>query len=543
MPVRILALYFGHDANLCLLEDGVPVLVLEKERVSRVKHDQGHMMNLIEPALAHVGWHFDSIDLVAFNPYVRPTMDGEQIQWNSKGVLYTQHEDYTTSGWQGEPEQRYSELKLHLKNRKIPSIAIDHHLAHIAGALFSSPFEKANILTSDGGGDNRFCASAYGEGHKIRWIEYDWGHAENGTRLNIGSAWASVGQRNFGFRRLEGAGKLMGLASYADPEEHLVQLSLNHFAHYWAFPFPSYLFEKEIQLKPKDPFAQEVAAALQEATTRVLMKEARRMKDKSGAAHLCLTGGVAMNCVTNGVLHTSDLYEDTFVPAQPSDSGLALGMALFVWHHVLENARTPRPLTPYLGIDIGSLPQGATDAAIEGLSNGLTVGVAHGKAESGPRALGHRSILADPRRPDIRDHINQKVKSREWFRPFAPFVLAEDYEEWFEDFVPSRYMSYVASVRPNKRELVPGITHVDGTARPQVVYAKEAPFFHELLSRWKTITGVPVLLNTSFNSREPLVNTEEQALATWHRTDLDVVITPSGIRDKSAAAAAPIAAS
>ena len=533
MPTRILSFYFGHDANMCLLEDGVPVLVLEKERVSRIKHDQGHMMDIIDPALDHVGWSFDSIDYIAFNPYVRPTRNGRQFEWNGEGTLYSHFERYLTPGWSGNPKSRYSELVLHLRNRRIPAIAVDHHLAHVAGALFTSPFDSAAILTADGGGDHRFCASAYGEGHKIEWIEYDWGYTGESTRFNIGSAWASVGQHNFGFQRLQGAGKLMGLASYANPTEPLVELAFNHFKHYWWFPFPNYLFGEKMQMDPRNSFAQQVASALQEATNRALQLEAERVGEITEAENLCLTGGVAMNCVTNGMLHNSGLFRDTYVPAQPSDSGLSLGMSLFVWHHVLNNERTSAPLTPFLGTDIGPLPDDAVDATIDALQQELTVGIAHGKAESGPRALGHRSIVADPRNPNIRNHINQKVKNREWFRPFAPFVLAEHYDEWFEDFVPSRYMSYVASVRSEKIDQVPGITHVDGTARPQVVYPGEAPFFHELLTRWNDKTGVPVLLNTSFNSREPLVNTEEQALKTWQRTDLDVVISPSGVRHKS----------
>lgn len=533
MATRILALYFGHDANLCLFEDGTPTLVLEKERVTRVKHDQGHLMHILDEALDHVGWQADSLDLIVFNPYVRPTHDGESISWNPQGELYTRDPDYRTPCWGGEPETRYSEHHLHLRGRSVPALAVDHHLAHVAGALFTSPFERAAVLSADGGGDDRYCATGYGSGHTIDWIEYDWGYdTAAGSRFNIGSAWASIGEHNFGFRRLQGAGKLMGLASYAEPDESLVPFIERHFKHYWAYPFPSYLFDQDMQLDPRDPFAQRVAAALQEATTRAVMKEARRVKDRTGTDHLCLTGGVAMNCVTNGIVHHSGLFEDTFVPAQPSDGGLALGMALFAWHHVLDNPRTPQPLTPFLGTDIGSLPEGAAAEVIEPLLQGQTVGVAHGKAESGPRALGHRSILADPRSPDIRDHINQKVKNREWFRPFAPFVTAEAYHDWFEDFVPSRYMSYVASVRPDRRDQVPGITHVDGTARPQVVYPDEAPFFHEVLTLWEEATGVPVLLNTSFNSREPLVNTEEHALDTWRRTGLDVVVTPSGIRHK-----------
>jgi len=535
MAYRILSLYFCHDSNICLLEDGKPVLVLEKERITRKKHDQGHMIDIVEKTLKDHDWDPASIDLVVINPFCRPTLNNEFFRWEVRGDSYESNPDYRKSKWEGPAEDRYSEHRVKLFNREYDCLAVDHHLAHMAGAFFASPFNRSGILSADGGGDFRYCALGYGLENRIEWIEYDWGMEKNldFSELNIGSTWASIGQGNFGYERLEGAGKLMGLSSYESAPDVLIDHIMRHALFYWPYPFPSYLFNHEQQLDPKNKFAQQLAAALQAFTTKMFLVAAKRLKDNKDVDNLCLTGGCAMNCISNSVVHLSGLFKDTFVPAQPHDGGLALGQALFAWHHVLGNTRNPKALSPFLGTDIGDISINADDDIIHALLEGKTVGVAFGKAESGPRALGHRSILADPRKNDIKDHINNHIKHREWFRPFAPIISAEDYGGWFSESVPSRYMSYAATVKPDKQNKVPGIVHVDGTARPQIVTEEEYPFFHALLKKWKHESNVPILLNTSFNSREPLVDTEEQAFNTWRRTGLDMLVTPSGIfKDK-----------
>ena len=233
-----------------------------------------------------------------------------------------------------------------------------------------------------------------------------------------------------------------------------------------------------------------------------------------------------MNCIANTAVHKSGLFEDTWVPAQPHDGGIALGQALFVWHHVLDRPRVPKAWSPYLGTDVGDIRSDVIIDMIRFLEAGKSVGLCYGRAESGPRALGHRSILLDPRLPDGKDRLNQRVKHREWYRPFAPMVLGD----WG---VPSKYMSYIV---PTDAEQVPAVTQVDGTSRPQIVGADDDPFILKLLTAWRDKTGCPLLLNTSFNCQEPLVDTIEQARATWKRTELDVLVTPEGIEvDKTGA--------
>lgn len=521
--MRILSVYYGHDANCTLLEDGRPVAVLEKERLTRTKHDQG-MMDL-DGILADYGWAPETIDIIAINPWVRPTQDGRWWQWELRGDTYRQFPDYKLDGWKGKPEGRYSEHKIRLFGRWYKGYAIDHHLAHIAGALFASPFEESGILTADGGGDFRMCALAHGSGNKIHEVEYGWGHEDKKMQLNIGSVWASIGEYNFGMKRLEGAGKLMGLASYGSTREDMVAVIKELMLYHPFAAFPSHTFDRPngLSMKPEEVFAKDVCTSLQKATTDYYLEAAQRMKDWQPVNHLVLTGGCSMNCIANTAIHKSGLFEDTWVAAQPHDGGLSLGAALFVWHHILGNPRKPSALSPYLGTDAGEISEDVIPEIIDYLEQGQSVGLCYGRAESGPRALGHRSILLDPRLPDGKDRLNNHVKHREWYRPFAPMVLGD----WG---VPSKFMSYIV---PTSADEVPAVTHVDGTSRPQIVEPGDDPFIVKLLTAWKERTGCNALLNTSFNCQEPLVDTVDQARATWQRTGLDVFVSPGGIETKT----------
>ena len=517
--MRILSLYFGHDANLTLLEDGVPLVLLEKERLTRIKHDQGPMD--LDAILEEYGWTPESIDAVAFNPYLRPARDGERFEWVLEGERYDRRPDYQQDGWRGPPEGRMSRHRIQLLGRWYDGYAVDHHLAHVAGALFTSPFEQAGVLTADGSGDLRACALAWGEGHRIHALEYGWGYEKKKMQLNIGAVWASIGNYNFGMQRLEGAGKLMGLASYGTPREDIAAALREQMLYYPYAPFQTQKFGRgdELALDPQDSFAQDVCASLQKLTTDLYLEAAGRMRKWQPVDRLVLTGGCSMNCIANTAVHQSGLFADTWVQAQPHDGGLSLGQALFVWHHVLGNPRVPQALTPYLGTDAGQLDAGVIPDIVRFLEAGRSVGVCHGRAESGPRALGHRSILLDPRIPDGKDRLNREVKHREWYRPYAPMVLGD----WG---VPSKFMSYIV---PTNAAEVPAVTHVDGTTRPQIVEDGDDPFVVELLKTWRGKTGCGLLLNTSFNCQEPLVNTVEEARATWKRTGLDVLVTPRGV--------------
>jgi carbamoyltransferase len=518
--MRILSLYYGHDANCTLLEDGEPVVVLEKERLTRIKHDQGIMD--LDPILADYGWTPDTIDVIVFNPYVRPTLDGKHRAWKMQADTYEAYPEYHTPCWRGPVEKRFSRHRLHLFDRWYDAYAVDHHLAHVAGALFTSPFKKAGILTADGSGDHRTCALACGDGNRICEIEYGWGHEGPGRlQLNIGRTWASIGEYNFGMQRLEGAGKLMGLASYGTARKEILPTLQQQMLYHPFSPYPKNVSGQleAVRLKPESTFAQDVCASLQAVTTQYYLEAAARVKELYAVERLIMTGGCSMNCIANTAIHKSGLFKDTWVPAQPHDGGLSLGAALFVWHHVLDKPRTARIWSPFLGTDAGSLGEDLIPEIVRFLESGKSVGLCHGRAESGPRALGHRSILLDPRLPDGKDRLNTRVKKREWYRPFAPMVLGD----WN---VPSKYMSYIL---PTNADEVPAVTHVDGTSRPQIVDNGDDPFILKLMQTWHTRTGCSLLLNTSLNCQEPLVDTVEQARATWRRSGLDVLVTPEGI--------------
>jgi len=516
--MKILSLYFAHDANCTLLEDGQPVAVIEKERLTRQKHDHGPMD--LEAILQTYGWNPESIDLVVINPYI-VRADRLRFQWQMEGDTYEKYDTYRQTGWSGPVEGRYSRHRIRMFGRWYDGFAVDHHLAHIAGALFTSPFDAAGILSADGGGDLRMCALADGSGNRIHHIEYGWGYEGADRQLNIGSVWASTGEHHFGMKRLEGAGKLMGLSSYGTPRTDLSAMLKDQMLHRHYKPLPLNRFDvaDDAALDPHSAFAKDLCASLQQLTTDLYLTAAARIKTWPRPVNrLVMTGGCSMNCIANTAIHHSGLFEDTWVPAQPHDGGLSLGQALFVWHHVLDRPRTAGAWPPYLGTDAGSLSEKYIPDIIYLLEQGKSVGLCYGRAESGPRALGHRTILLDPRIPDGKDRLNRHVKHREWYRPFAPMVLGACR-------VPSKYMSYVIDLDAAE---VPAVTHVDGTSRPQVVGEGDDPFIYKLLKAWQSKTGCPMLLNTSFNCQEPLVDTVEQARATWRRTGLDVLVSPAG---------------
>jgi carbamoyltransferase len=496
------------------------VVVLEKERLSRIKHDQGVID--VEPILADYRWDPDTIDTVVISPWIKPTRNGYLYRWELEGETYQQRPDYMQDGWSGPVQSRYSRHRLKLFTRWYDCYAVDHHLAHVAGALFTSPFEAAGLLTADGGGDYKTCALAFGSGNEIHEIEYGWGFEGRGRmQLNIGRTWSSIGEYNFGMNRLEGAGKLMGLSSYGKPRDDLIDILKQQILYHPFSPYPRDEFGRLnlVQLDAHDQFAQDLCASLQKLTSDLYLEAATRMITWQPVTRLIMTGGCSLNCIANTTIHQSGLFEETWVPAQPHDGGISLGQALFVWHHVLGMPRSPRAWSPFLGTDVGELSVDVIPDIIRFLEEGKSVGLCFGKAESGPRALGHRSILLDPRLRDGKERLNRHVKQREWFRPFAPMVLGD----WG---VPSKYMSYI--VRTNADE-VPAITHVDGTSRPQIIDSGDDRFILRLLRAWHDRTGCRLILNTSFNCQEPLVDTIDQARATWKRTGLDVLISPEGV--------------
>jgi carbamoyltransferase len=425
---------------------------------------------------------------------------------------------------------------------------VPHHLAHAASAYYPSGFDTAAILVIDGIGEAACSTLAQGEGARIKPVEtFSYPHS-------LGFVWERASDF-LGFSPYD-ASKTMGLAAYGDPEvyrrqvESVIKVSEDSYqVDLAALGFPSFdLKGFQLLLGPKRHPDEDIvqrhmdfAAALQEATNAAVLAMLRRLERSVKSRRLCVAGGVGLNCVTNDLMRKASVYSDIFIPSAPHDAGTAIGAALAV--HCAETGVRPPPsgATPYLGPQFGErevlaavkaaglTPRPIKDTAREAadmIADGNIVGWFQGRMEFGPRALGNRSLLADPRRPDTRAILNNRVKHREDYRPFAPSVLSEYADEWFEvgpHLASHEYMLFACPAKPQYHSRIPAVLHQDGTARVQLVRRGANPRFHELISRFYERTGVPLVLNTSFNDSEPIVCTPSHAIATFRKAGLDAL--------------------
>jgi len=538
-----------HESAAALLVDGKLVAAVEEERFNRIKHAKEANFNnphqfperAIRWCLKHAGLTADDIDHVAysFDPKMRRKRFRPEWwfpEWEEVFLLRL-----------GQVQDVAEELlgrRLAKKFHFVP-----HHLAHAASAYFPSGFDRAAILNIDGIGEAAGSELASAEGTRIRAIEtFDFPNS-------LGFLWEVI-SGYLGFSPYD-ASKVMGLAAYGNPEtyrrqfEHIVRVGKEDYAVAAEFiGFHSKLETMEAMIGPGRygesdqllPSHADIAAALQEATNAAVLALVRRLKRKVRSDNLCIAGGVALNCVTNEVVRKSGEFANIFIPSAPHDAGTAIGAALLV-HCEKEKKPLQRGYsTPYLGpafsrrdilaavkssgLKARQSKSPARDAAGM-IADGKIVAWFQGRMEFGPRALGNRSLLADPRRPEMRDILNQKVKHREDFRPFAPSVMAEHADDWFETgshLTSHEFMLFAPRVRPERRGRIPAIVHKDGTARVQVVSRKSNPRFHELISAFHAKTGVPVVINTSFNDSEPIVCTPTDAIATFRKSGIDALI-------------------
>ncbi len=537
-----------HDSAAALLVDGKLVVAVEEERFNRIKYgklpdvDNPHQFpeHAIRFCLNYAGLTAGDIDHVAysFDPQLRRTRF--RAEW-----------------W---PDPRLEEIFL-LRLGQVRGVAdellgrrlrqrfhfVPHHLAHAASAYFPSGFDGAAILTVDGIGEAAGSSLAKGVGTRIQSIEtFDYPHS-------IGFVWEVI-CGYLGFSTYD-ASKLMGLAAYGNPETYRRAFqSIMHVGKedYAVDPeaigfFSAKSSRIEALLGPPRegmeilPRHADIAAALQEATNAAVMALVRRLKRKVPLDRLCFAGGVALNCVTNELVRQSGEFSEVFIPSAPHDAGTAVGAA-FVVHCAKQKSRPERGnSTPYLGPafnrreilaavkSAGLMPRRskspARDAA-DMVADGKIVAWFQGRMEFGPRALGNRSLLADPRRADMRNILNQMVKHREDFRPFAPSVLADRADEWFEVGAHStshEFMLFACGVRPERRGRIPAVLHHDGSARVQLVRRESNPRFHELISCFFARTGVPLVINTSFNDSEPIVCTPTDAIVTFRKSGIDAL--------------------
>jgi carbamoyltransferase len=539
-----------HESAAALLIDGKLVAAVEEERFNRIKHaKEAHFDNphqfperAIRWCLKHAGLTPDDIDHVAysFDPKLRrKRFDPEWWfpQWEETFLL-------RLGQVQGVAEELFGR-KLAQKFHFVP-----HHLSHAASAYFPSGFDRAAILNIDGIGEAAGSELAKAEGTQITPLEtFDYPHS-------LGFLW-EVMSGYLGFSSYD-ASKVMGLAAYGNPAtfrrqfEQILRVGKEDYAVDPAYiGFHGNKMDKlatmvgpgrYMETEPLQPHHADIAAALQEATDAAVLALVRRLKRKVPSDNLCLAGGVALNCVTNEVVWKSGEFKNIFIPSAPHDAGTAIGAALLV--HCAKAKKPPQRgySTPYLGpaysrreilaavksagLKARQSKSPARDAA-KMIADGKIVAWFQGRMEFGPRALGNRSLLADPRRPEMRNILNQKVKHREDFRPFAPSVMAEHADDWFETGKHSashEFMLFAPRVKPDRRDRIPAIVHQDGTARVQLVSRKSNPRFHELISAFHARTGVPVVINTSFNDSEPIVCTPMDAIVTFRKSGIDALV-------------------
>ena len=537
-----------HESAAALLVDGELVAAVEEERFNRIKHgkqadfDNPHQFpeRAIRFCLDYAGLKPQDIDHVAysFDPQLR--RKGYRAEWwdpRLEEVFRLRLSQ--VSGVADELLRRRLGQRFHF---------VSHHLAHAASAFFPSTFDRAAILNVDGIGEVAGSTLAKAAGRRIQTLEtVDYPNS-------LGFLW-EVFSEYLGFSNYD-ASKVMGLAAYGNPEvlrrqfQSVLRVGEDTYAvdpDLIGFQFGKLDKLQALFGPPRYPEAEilprhaEIAAALQEATNAAVMALVRRLKRKAPSDNLCIAGGVALNCVTNGLIQQSGGFSNIFIPSAPHDAGTAIGAAM-----VVHAAKAKSPLkrghaTPYLGpkfsrreilaaVKSAGLRSRRSKApareAAEMIAAGKIVAWFQGRMEFGPRALGNRSLLADPRRGDMRNILNQKVKHREDFRPFAPSVIAEHADEWFEVGVPSashEFMLFACNVRPERRQHIPAVVHHDGSARVQLVRRASNPRFYELISCFHAKTGVPVVVNTSFNDSEPIVCTPTDAIVTFRKSGIDAL--------------------
>jgi carbamoyltransferase len=561
--------YHG-NASAAIVCDGRLLAAVEEERFNRVKYAAGFPAQAIRYCLKEAGLELKDIDHVAVprNPYARL---GTKLFYAMRMPSFARERMKVLAKFTGIPEALAQAFDTDPAKVGAQFHRVEHHKAHLASAFFVSPFERAALLSADGLGD--FASTMWGSGTGNR-MKIDGAIA---FPHSLGLFYSAVTQY-LGFLKFGDEYKVMGLGAYGEPEQldavrNIVRphgdgfrLGLEYFTHHrtgpemsWAeadkTPILGKMFSEEMEKllgpkrSPQEPLEQRhknLASALQARLEEIYLGMLKRLAERTGLKAVCLAGGVAFNCVANGKIFDKTGFEQVYVHPAAGDAGLAVGAAYYVWHQILGKPRSFVMDHAYWGpgyareeirraIDANGLAQNG--CRVEELSeenlmqrtaaivaDGKILGWFQGRAEWGPRALGNRSIVADPRRPEMKEILNQRIKHREIFRPFAPSILAESTGEWFEKSHPSPFMTLAYSVRPKKRDKIPAPTHVDGTGRLQTVTREANSRYWSLIKSFEQLTGVPVVLNTSFNDNEPIVCRPEEALDCFQRTQMDALV-------------------
>ena len=577
---------FYHDSAAALLIDGKIIAAAQEERFTRKKHDSSFPHNAIDFVLTYSKLSLKEIDQIVF--YEKPFLKFERlletyVAFAPKGFLSFSK---AMPVWLREKLFQKKLLLDHLKKDRDPNLTeekiffSEHHLSHAASAFYPSPFESAIVLTADGVGEWATTTVAIGKGSDLEIKkEIHFPHS-------LGLLYSAFTYYT-GFKVNSGEYKLMGLAPYGQPKyekeiiENLIdikkdgsfKLNQNFFNYATGLTMINNKFEKLFGQKARKSetekltqFHMDIASSVQKVTEEVMIKIAKSLRKEFDIPNLCLAGGVALNCVANGKLVKEKIFDNIWVQPAAGDAGGSLGATLAFWHL---DQKKPRKINhhddmqgSYLGPsysqdqiendlkNLGAKFEVLNDDEIfektsENLSKGLAAGWFQGRMEFGPRALGNRSIIADPRSKTMQKNLNLKVKFRESFRPFAPSILREDLNEWFELNVDSPYMLFVSNVNKKKcndmtdeemklfgidklnvqRSEIPAVTHIDYSARIQTVHSQTNNRYYRLLEKFKAKTNCPVLVNTSFNVRgEPIVNTPQDAFNCFMGTNLDLLV-------------------
>jgi carbamoyltransferase len=574
---------FYHDSAACLMVDGEIVAAAQEERFTRIKHDPGFPVQAIKYVLSEANISAKDIEYIAF--YDKPLLTFDRLvkTYLKRAPFGIVHFLSSMKVWIKEKLFMDRMIQSGLRKafgvkKKIKVLYTNHHQSHASSAYFASPYDNATIICLDGVGEWVTTSVWKGDGNKLDLVySINFPHS-------IGLLYSAM-TSYCGFKVNSGEYKLMGLAPYGEPlytdlilqnlinikDDGSYEINMKYFSYDVNFKMtnrkldnlfgrPSRQKESEI-----DQFYMDIAASIQEVTEIVVRKIVTNAKKNIGSDNLCLSGGVALNCVSNGKVLSEGVFNNLWIQPASGDAGGAIGAALSTWYEFLNNARFKRGKGhddmhgSYLG------PSYTNDEAITllGLDNKLydiipenellpkvaklisqdkVIGWHSGRMEFGPRSLGGRSILGDPRSKDAQTVINLKIKFRESFRPFAPSILSEKVSEWFECEKSSDYMLIVANVKKDKliqdalevegldkinniRSIIPSVTHVDNSARIQTVNKSTNPRYYKLIEEFEKITGVPILINTSFNVRgEPIVNTPEDAYRCFMRTEMDYLV-------------------
>jgi carbamoyltransferase len=594
--MRILGISaYYHDAAACLIRDGEIIAAAQEERFTRKKHDASFPVNAIRYCLAEEGIGPEQIDHVVF--YDKPFLKFERlletyIAFAPKGL-----QSFVTSlpVWLKDKLFQKTILLDALKDMWGKDLGwedrllfSEHHMSHAASAYFPSPFDRAAVLTMDGVGEWTTTSLAVGNGHRLSV------HKEIHFPHSLGLLYSAITYYT-GFKVNSGEYKVMGLAPYGEPRyaslilDNLIDvkddgsfaLDMSYFNYCTGLTMTNEKFDRLFGGPARQPESQltqremDLAASVQAVTEEVVIKLARGIARSTGERNLCLAGGVALNCVANGKLLREKVFDHIWIQPAAGDAGGAVGAALAAYHLMLDQPRLPAQgrdgmKGAYLGpaYSQSDIETQLTDCravfttvsedemierTAQALAAGKAIGWMNGRMEFGPRSLGARSILADPRSAVMQKQLNLKVKYRESFRPFAPSVLREDVSAWFELDTDSPYMLLVADVaKSQRRQMTPeeqalfgidklnvprstisAVTHVDYSARVQTVYADTNPLYHRLLTRFKELTGCPVLVNTSFNVRgEPIVCSPGDAFRCLMGTELDLLVVGRSLCEK-----------